>query len=176
MAKREISRAAELWDKRTARLRAQQPRSFGEAMRQVHTHSLAALSREVYSRGDPNRRTGNLRRAERLEMLGPMDAVITNDAASEWKGQRSYYAWYVALGRKAHTKASGVYAWMVNPMEPRPQGAAAWRAAVKAGRAVISRKIGAVKGRPWRKRAVSEAKRLIPLALQAATKRAMEEG
>lgn len=176
MAKRDLSRAGALWERRAARLRAQPPRSFGEAMRQVHTQSVSALSREVYGGGKANRRSGDLYRAERLEMRGPLEALLTNDAASEWKGQRSYYAWYVAEGREAQTKASGVYAWMVNPLEPRPASGAEWSAAVQAGRAVISRKIGKVKGRPWRKRAVTEAKRLIPLALQAGTKRAMEGG
>ncbi len=163
------------WRERSKRLMAAQPKSFKSAMNLVHRADRLQLDRMVYSTAGKGRRSGNLRKAEKLEFPSSEEAVITNDAATEWGGKRRFYAWWVAEGSKARTKARGVYAWMVDPRAPRPQNSVAWAIARRMGLAVFARKVRGVQARPWRKAAIRAAQHFIPLAARGATKEAMSE-
>jgi len=164
-----------LWRERERRLRAAQPRSFRGAMRSVFKESRQALDWLVYLRPAKHKRSGLLRRSEKLVWESEFEALLTNDAASEYRRERVVYAWFVALGREAKRKANGVYAWMLNPMNPRPSSAEEWKAARKRGEVGISRTLPAMPPRNWRRRAIAAAKRLIPRAAQRATQEAMRE-
>jgi hypothetical protein len=170
-----LTKAQTRWRERAKKLMAAQPKSFRGAMKQVEKADRLQLDRMVYSSLGKGKRSGELRRAEKLEWEDRDTALITNDAASEWNGAKKFYAWWVAEGRKARTKAQGCYLWMTDPRAPRPGNKVAWGIALAMGLAHRTKKMKAMPRRPWRLAAIRAARHFIPLAARQATKEVMED-
>jgi hypothetical protein len=169
-------RAQVIWAKRAAKLKEEQPQSFRQAMNQVLKVSKQELDALVYAtrNGSGDR---YLKKAEHLvfpsSSRNVQSALLVNDASSEWKGVRTYYAWYVALGHRAADKGSKYFAWMFDPSAVRPTTFKEWLAVRAAGTGMITHKIKAMAGRPWREAAKRQAGILINQAAANARKKAM---
>lgn len=178
------------WAERKAKLAALQPSTFRGAMKGVHSASKDRLRMLVYT--TPGGKSGNLARAEKLEWEGKATAYLVNDARAAGStvarqfGVRTggVYAWYVAEGHKAFVlpKRSKPYVFRARK-NTMLRGTRSKRTGkitvgyVRAGSLVFSRgplHIPEQAGRPWRKAAITAAQRLIPLAQQNATRRAMQ--
>ena len=157
------------WKRRSEVISKARERNFKKGMEQVYVEDMKELKLRV-----PGGR-GRLHRAEALRFENKSVALIANNAASVWKGARTVYAWIVAEGKPAMSKAKGVFAWMKNPNEPRPTSGDEWKQAIDSGNAVMSKKVKAVAPRPWRKAAITAAQRILPRAAAAASKEAMEQ-
>jgi len=159
------------------RLKMVVPTSFKGAMYQVQHLSLAALDALVYSASSPNMRSSLLRSSEKVRFLGEGKAQLYNDATSEWKGVRTYYAWYVADGRRAGNKGTKYYAWMKNPADPRPDTWEGWLTARDQGRAVLTHKVRAVAARNWRGAAIAQARssKIVVKKLQTDVQKAVKD-
>ncbi len=161
------------WAERAAKIQAATPRTFKGVMRQkVYATSKQELDRLVYMEAGKGKRSGNLRRAEKLEFEGNTMAYLVNDARAvattgrltKGKQTGAVYAWFVAEGHKAFTlpKRDKPYVWIA-PQAKKPR---------------FSRgplRIPAVAPRPWRKKAVEAARTELPKALQRAVDEAMKD-
>lgn len=149
-------RAAEKQKLLKERMLAHTPTTFRGAMAQVRTISVNSMDALVYS--TPGKKSGRLRDAERVRKVADGHYQLANDAASEWNGTKTYYAWPIAKGRKAANKGQKYFAWMKNAYDPRPTTWQGWVDARNQGRAVLTHKIRAVPARNWRQAAVKMVK------------------
>jgi hypothetical protein len=135
------------------------PRTFKQFCAQCQQTSVYHLNLMVYGHNSKNRRTGTLKRRERLVWEGDHRALLINDAKS---GTGMPYARSVHGGRRgmsAPTKNFRMaFAWMWNRAahRPGPDDAKGWRRAVKAGRAVVTKQVGPSAAKPWRERMIDD--------------------
>lgn len=172
-----IEELGKAWARRERRLAMCVPSNFRSAMMHVKQVSIEQLDQLVYATPAPRQRSGNLRGLERVEFEGDSAAVLVNSAHNQWKGTRTNYARIVHNGRGPADKGRQYYAWMQDASATRPQSWEDWVAARDAGLAVLTHKTRGVKGRPWRRSAVREARArgLIVRRMQEALGEAMQE-
>lgn len=165
MAKTTFTSPEELrkaWEKRQARIQAQTPRTFKTFCAQAHQLSLYHMNRLVYMQNSPNRRSAAMKRGERLVFLGKGKAIIINTVKSD---QGILYPLAIHEGRKAMKaptrRGKRVFAWLWNRARRRPTTSKKWHELVERGEAVITRRVKAVKGRPWRKHMLTSMRRKL---------------
>lgn len=158
MAKFTAADAKRRWEARAARYTSVHTGSFKSSMSLIWNIDKLELDRQVYGTAKPTKRSGNLRGYEKMRFQGSNIAVLTNTASSIWKGVTSFYAHFVHKGVKARNKGRKYYAWMVDPRQPRPTSWEEWLRARDEGKAILAHKLKAVRGKPWRKMAMQQAK------------------
>lgn len=188
MAKMTLEQGQARWAVRAAKIAATHPKTFKGVMRQkVYATSKNQLDRMVYAEPSQGKRSGNLRRGEKLEFEGEQTACLVNDARAvattgrltKGKQTGAVYAWYVAEGHKAFTlpKRDKPYVWYGKGLSGKRLKRGGLK--LKYGKQWnFSRgplHIPAMKARPWRKKAIEAARTELPKALQKATAEAMKE-
>ena len=147
------------WEARAAAFSKVQTKSFRGAMAVIWNMDRTELDRQVYGTAKPGARSGLLRNAEKMRIVNANMAVITNTAASVWKGVTTFYAWIVHSGTKTRDKGKQYYCWMLDPREERPTTWEGWKQAQAEGRARMAHKLKAIPARRWRSQAMKDAKR-----------------
>ena len=94
MAKMTLAQGQVKWQARHDKLMALQPTSFRGAMRGVFRVDKQWLDKQVYMAQGKGKRSGALRRSERLEYASKFVANIVNDARS------AGVAAYMSMGKK----------------------------------------------------------------------------
>lgn len=155
------------WQNRLAMLRNTLPRTYRNWCAKCQQASVTWMNKLVYMRNAANRRTGALKRSERIVFYGIFTAALVNRTQSLWMGESYPYALAVHGGRKAMSaptkRGRKAFAWQWNraSKRPGPNDGKAWRAAVKAGKAVVTPNVGPSDPRPFRERMIEEMRGIL---------------
>lgn len=175
MATMRLAEGKAKWEQRSGKIKGLQQSHFRKAMQGLEQLSRAELARQVYAKGGQGKRSGLLRRSERVRMTGPLDALLVNDAkaSSQGGGAAPFYAWLVAEGRGAFVlpKRNRPYVW-ISGRAGGKRGGRRGRGGRQYSRGPLN--IPEMPARPWRGRAMERGRTLVIQALARATREMME--